>query len=353
MHCIKCGTALPAETATCPTCGASTPYNVTISSPPNTGVEENPLSSLAWQEEPQPSSDWQEYQSTSEQRTPQAEVSQPVTPQPTPVSQQPQPTSQPMADQTLPIQQEAQRRDSSLAKPLLLTILALLIIGGGGLIYYVSIGRPAEFHAQATAIAQTFLTPVSPQDVYTNSTSGKPMINDPLNSPGSSTWSASGSIGNSCAFTNGAYHLSMSGNTFITQCFSNTSSLSDFAFQIRMTITQGSLGGLVFRVDNTQSNYYFFFVRSDGFFGLLLHTSTNQVKLLNYGPSSAINAGLNQQNLLAVIARGSSIYQYVNKQYIATSNDPTFRSGGIGLFASREANATGDVAFNNAQVWKL
>ncbi len=353
MHCIKCGTALPPETATCPTCGASTPYNVTISSPPDTGAEENPLSSLAWQEEPQPSSDWQEYQSTSEQQTPQSGVSQPVTPQPTPVSQQPQPTSQPVADQSLPIQQEAQRRDSSLARPLLLTILALLIIGGGGLIYYVSIGRPAEFHAQATAIAQTFLTPVPPQNVYTNSTSGKPMINDPLNSPGSSTWSASGSIGNSCAFTNGAYHLSMSGNTFITQCFSNTSSLSDFAFQIRMTITQGSLGGLVFRVDNTQSNYYFFFVRSDGFFGLLLHTSTNQVRLLNYGPSSAINAGLNQQNLLTVIARGSSIYLYVNKQYIATTNDPTFRSGGIGLFASREANATGDVAFNNAQVWKL
>ena len=353
MHCIKCGTALPPETATCPTCGTSTPYNVTISSTPNTGVEETPSSSLAWQVEPQPSSDWQEYQSTSEHQTPQSEVSQPVTPQPTPVSQQPQPTSQSLADQSLPIQQEAQRRDSSLARPLLLTILALLIIGGGGLIYYVSIGRPAEFHAQATAIAQTFLTPVSPQDVYTNSTSGKPMINDPLNSPGSSTWRASGGIGNSCAFTNGAYHLSMSGNTFITQCFSKAGSLSDFAFQVRMTITQGSLGGLVFRVDDTQSNYYFFFVRSDGFYGLLLHTSTNQVKLLNYGPSSAINAGLNQQNLLTVIARGSSIYLYVNKQYIATANDPTFRSGGIGLFASREVNPTGDVAFSNAQVWKL
>lgn len=353
MHCIKCGTALPPETATCPACGTSTPYNVTTSTPQIIDVEETPSSSLAWQEEPQPSSDWQEYQSTFEEQAPLSGVFQPVTPQPPFETQQPQPVSPPSADQSLPIQQEEQRRVSSLARSLLFTIIALLIIGGGGLIYYVTIGRPAEFHAQATAIAQTILTPMSPQDVYTTSTRGRPMINDPLSSPGSSIWSESGSTGNSCAFTSGAYHLSMSGNTLITQCFSSANNLSDFAFQVRMTITQGSLGGLVFRVDNTQSNYYFFFVRSDGYYGLLLHSSTNQGKILNYGPSSTINTGLNQQNLLTVIARGSNIYLYINKQYIASTNDPTFRSGGIGLFASRETNPTGDVAFSNAQVWKL
>src|SRR5215469_1985182 len=33
MHCFKCGAALPQEKATCPTCGAATPYNVTTSTP--------------------------------------------------------------------------------------------------------------------------------------------------------------------------------------------------------------------------------------------------------------------------------------------------------------------------------
>src|SRR2546421_11869035 len=33
MHCIKCGATLPPEAATCPACGAATPYNVTASTP--------------------------------------------------------------------------------------------------------------------------------------------------------------------------------------------------------------------------------------------------------------------------------------------------------------------------------
>src|SRR5260221_1935558 len=33
MHCFKCGATLPPEAATCPTCGAATPYNVTFSTP--------------------------------------------------------------------------------------------------------------------------------------------------------------------------------------------------------------------------------------------------------------------------------------------------------------------------------
>src|SRR5260221_4071208 len=33
MHCFKCGATLPPEAATCPACGAATPYNVTASTP--------------------------------------------------------------------------------------------------------------------------------------------------------------------------------------------------------------------------------------------------------------------------------------------------------------------------------
>ena len=348
MHCIKCGTALAPEIATCPTCGASTPYNVTTSLPQNT--ETSSASSPALQVEPQPSPDWQEYQSSLEQPAPPSEVSQPVTPQPPSVWEQPQTI---LPAQSLSTQQEALRRVSSPARTLLFIIIAILIIGGSGLVYYVTLGRPAEFHAQATAIAQAFLAPISPQDVYTNVTSGKPMINDSLSNSSASTWSESGVIGDRCGFAGGAYHINTSGNVFTTRCFSSTSSLRDFAFQVQMTIAQGSLGGLIFRVDNTQSTYYFFFIKSDGFYGLLLHTGPNQLKILSYGPSPAINAGLGQQNLLTVIARGNMIYLYVNKQYIGTATDSTYQSGGIGLISSRETAPTGDVAFSNVQVWKL
>ena len=354
MHCIKCGAELPPEMATCPSCGASTPYNVTPSSPRDASVEAPP---------PAPNSPVEETASTpigsqsqepslppslAERIVPQQE------PQPAPDWQQPQPISPSPSAQSLPMQQEAQPQASSPARILLLTIFVLLIIGGSGLIYYVTIGRPAEFHAQATAIAQTLLTPMAPQDVYTNATRGKPTINDPLNNPSNSTWSQSRAPGNGCTFTSGAYHLNTSGNNLSAQCFSSTSNLSDFAFQVQVAITQRSgAGGLIFRADGTQSNFYNFFVSPNGFYELDLVANSRLAKLLNYGPSSAINSGLNQPNLLTVIAHGSTIYLYANKQNVATLNDSTYRSGGIGLFAFKGTTSTGDVAFSNAQVWKL
>jgi len=236
---------------------------------------------------------------------------------------------------------------------LLLIVLALVLIISGVLLYGIFVGRPTEFRAQATAIAQGILSPVPPQDVYTNATSGRPAINDPLSNPASSSWSNSGAAGNGCTFNSGAYHLSMSGTNIIMQCFSNTRSLSNFAFQVQMKIAQGSAGGLTFRVDDTQSSFYNFTITPDGFYELDLVSGGRLVQILNYGPSTAINAGLNQQNLLTVIARGSTIYLYVNKQNLATVSDSTYRSGSIGLFAVKGNTISGDVAFSNAQVWKL
>ena len=331
MHCIQCGTALPSAMATCPACGASTPYNVTASS-----VE------TSWQQssEPQPPPEQDDYQPET-------------LPQPVSASTWSQlPPAQQAAEPPSPVEQVSPRPPSinrgatPLARALLLAILAILIIGGSGLIYSVAVGRPAEFRAQATAIVQTLLTTTSPQGIYTNATSGKPVINDPLSSSSRSSWSETSKAGSKCTFTSGAYHLNSSGNNLETLCFSNTSNLSDFAFQVQMTITQGSSGGIAFRVDTTESNYYLFFTRRDGIYGLL-RSDTNLPKILSYGPSSAINSGLNQPNLLTVIAHGSDLYLYINKQYVVTASDSAYRSGGIGLSGS------GDVAFSHAELWKL
>ena len=376
MHCIKCGSALPPETATCPTCGASTPYNVTTSTPasdetPTVGSAVASPSSPATQPEESalspsqvsPSSDWQEYQSPWEEDSPSSEAQQPgetidgVSTQ-TPIALDAQPISS--EDVGTGVGQggegeltSVRPQRSSLARSLLLIVLALIVIIASGVLYTLFVGRPAEFHAQATAIAQSILSPQSPQDIYSNVTSGKPSINDPLSNPTGSSWRDSGATDNGCTFSSGAYHLSMSGTNFVMQCFSNTRSLSDFAFQVQMTITQGSAGGLTFRVDNTQSSFYNFYITPDGFYELDLVSGDHLIKILNYGPSSAINTGLNQHNLLTVIARGSTIYLYVNKHNLATVSDSTYRSGSIGLFALNGNTISGDVAFSNVQVWKL
>ncbi len=348
MHCIQCGTALPPAIATCPACGASTPYNVTASSP---------TAETSWQQssEPQPPPEQDDYQPET---LPQP-VSAPTWSQLPPAQQAAEPPSPPPAAPAPAVQQPSpqppsiKRGATPLARALLLAIIAILIIGGSGLIYYVAVGRPAEFRAQATAIAQTLLTTTSPQGIYTNATSGKPVINDPLSSSSKSSWSEISKVGSKCTFTSGAYHLSTSGDNLETLCFSNTNNLSDFAFQVQMTITQGPSGGITFRVDTTQSNYYLFFIRRDGVYGLQVRSDTGLPKVLSYGPSSAINTGLNQPNLLTVIAHGSNLYLYINKQYVVTASDSTYRSGGIGLSGFRGLDPSGDVAFSHAELWKL
>jgi len=239
---------------------------------------------------------------------------------------------------------------------LLLIIIALLIIGSSGLIYYVAAAHPANLRAQATSVAQDFLTAqaqsMSPQGIYNQATRGKPAINDPLSSANGSIWSESSQGNGRCLFTNGAFHAQLSGKASFIGCFANSTRLSDFAFQVQMTIASGLRGGLFFRTGNTQADSYAFETASDGFYALTVINGTNGV-VLNSGPSPAIETGQNQSNLLTVIARGNDIYLYINKQYIAMVNDSTFGSGKIGLFAISGDNPQADIAFSNAQVWKL
>jgi|SRR5579859_1304881 len=69
--------------------------------------------------------------------------------------------------------------------------------------------------------------------------------------------------------------------------------------------------------------------------------------------SSAINTGLNQLNLLTVIARGSTFYLYVNKQYLTSVDDSASSIGAIGVFGENVSGGQVDMAFSEIQVWKL
>ena len=119
-----------------------------------------------------------------------------------------------------------------------------------------------------------------------------------------------------------------------------------------MKILQGNCGGMVFRYDSNTGKLYFFEVCQDGsyLFSRYPDFTGNNVKDLAGGSSKAIATGLNQTNTIAVVAQGSTLNIYVNKQKIATANDSTFTHGQIGLFAD-DSNHPTDVAFNNVKVW--
>ena len=229
---------------------------------------------------------------------------------------------------------------------LLVGLTLLVLIGSLGLFIIRSTNQMTTNNAYATATAQTNTTIIANTTTimaqvnaaatatatalyndYVHATSGTPVLDD-------------SQIG--CDFTGGAYHVSINQkNTFLV-CYAQPT-FSNFAFQEQMTILKGDYGGIVFRTNKDNAFGYRFA------FGLGIcnfHYGDKQLA------ESAIRANLNQAYLLTAIARGSSISLYVDKQWVATVEDNSASSGGIGLMAGDFAN-TADVAFRHVQVWNL
>ncbi len=68
---------------------------------------------------------------------------------------------------------------------------------------------------------------------------------------------------------------------------------------------------------------------------------------------SGVKTGLNQTNLIAIVADGSNIYLYMNHHYLNQTSDTTYQSGEIGVLAENSTSSSAEVVFRNAQVWKL
>nr|MBA2677648.1 DUF1080 domain-containing protein [Ktedonobacteraceae bacterium] len=217
----------------------------------------------------------------------------------------------------------------------------------------------AQHHANATAtsVAQVTATAQAlandPQALYTFATSATPALNDPLNTQSSNGWSIhKNADGSGCAFTGGALHVTTTPGTQGADCLSGVSSFSDFAFQVQMTIAKGDDGGLLFRLDRSVPKLYLFAIGTDGSYVLIANNAGGQ-KPLAIGTSPFINKGSNQPNTLTIIARGTAIDLYINKQFITKVDDNTASTGQIGVFASNIKGNMTDVAFTNAQIWKL
>ncbi len=176
---------------------------------------------------------------------------------------------------------------------------------------------------------------------------------DPL-SDNSNGWNVNSDKFGTCAFTGGAYHV-----TAIPQpgkgCTFPKANFVDGAYQVQMTIVKGSGGGIVFR-GNEKGNGYYYFIGQNGTYEIGIYNNCignyNNCKIipLRGGSSPAIHKGLNQPNVAAVVASGSTIDLYVNDQKIDSVSDSSYSQGGLGVFASG-VNGPTEVAFNDAKVW--
>ena len=215
----------------------------------------------------------------------------------------------------------------------------------------------AQVNATSTAIvqatAQAQATQTALQNIYTQATSGNPIINDPLSAQDGFNWDVyNGTSGGGCAFQGGAYHSSTPVG-YYTPCFAAYTNFSNFACQVQVTIISGHFGGIAFRANSANNTAYLFRIGTDGSY-LLERVASNLTNdtTLTSGTSPVITTGNNQSNLLAVLVRGNDIYLYVNKQYVDHASDGTYQSGQIGVFSDSDT-AGSEAVFSHLQVWKL
>jgi serine/threonine protein kinase len=200
--------------------------------------------------------------------------------------------------------------------------------------------------AQATATAISATATAYAKTV----TPGSPVFNDPLQSNSGNNWDVTNLRGGGgCAFTGGAYHASMPQKGYIAPCFAQATSFSNFTYQVQMIIVKGDQGGIAFRANSKNGAFYYFHINQNGSYALETYSGYNSTAVLKQGTSPAIKTGLNQTNVIAVVANGNSLVLYVNKQQIASVNDGTYSNGQIGVIAESTQNPT-EVAFTNAEV---
>lgn len=247
--------------------------------------------------------------------------------------------------------------------PMIVALIALVaVVVGGSMLLFSRALFPSgpSSHVAATSTALPGLETVDaryagmkPQDIYLLVTSTHPFINDPLNQQAGSTWKEKHSTASSCAFEGGAYHVVS--DTVRQNCLSSINSLSNFAFQVQITIVKGAYGGIVFRTGRSGIlQYYFVLDDTSSRYQFGVTSTSTYASPLAGGNSPVIKTVLNHPYLMTVIAVGSRFYLYINKQYITDVIDSsnTLSSGQIGLTAGSVSLAT-EAVFSDVEVWKL
>ena len=367
MNCSNCASPIPPEAAYCPTCGSLAtssysasgiaPNDATISSPyantpppPSTGYGDSAYGAGAPNQYNAPPSPYGQYYSASQ------------SPQQGPVPP---------------------RRNNRLW-PLLIAISLVILLVVGGVLALVlhsnsatdspqSASMPTLPPAQITATAQAHLTATAnsvltataqAQLTATASVSaanpdpygagGKLALLDPLkdNSLGYG-WGEGNSGEGLCAFSGGAYHVSSKKPQFFYYCDAGSGTYDNFTFEAHMRILKGDCGGLILRADANATRLYLFEVCRDGMYSFFIYrNSSGDSTLLANGSSPAIKTRLNQVNVLAVTARGSTLTLYVNKHKVTTVSNNVYSQGQVGLVADSYNNQT-EVVFSDARLWTL
>lgn len=199
--------------------------------------------------------------------------------------------------------------------------------------------------------ARATLTPQQAQSLYNSSIKGLSKVN--LVQGDSIGWD---SISNKCVFQGEFYTIT---TTTFQPCMAGNQNFTDFAYEVKMSITTGVAGGLIFRSGTPNGNSYRFSLENTGIYNLFLCNPCNQpdasdARSLISGSAPISPLPNDASTALTVIARGSSIYLYIDKQYVTQVQDASLSAGQIGLYAATGGgSSTTIVKFSDLKVFTL
>lgn len=188
---------------------------------------------------------------------------------------------------------------------------------------------------------------------------GKLVLYDKLDGSSSETrYEWTGTQG--CTFSNGALHVLDSDPQYLKSCgVPDSSTYQDFTIEVKATILSGDSAQIYFRGSTVLATGYSFAIDTTGFYQLVRLGSgtltSNGYTTLLQGTSGAIARGYHQANTLVVVAQGSTISVYVNRQMLGSINDTNFSKGEMALVSSTYSNHSGstEVAFSDLRIWQL
>jgi hypothetical protein len=128
---------------------------------------------------------------------------------------------------------------------------------------------------------------------------------------------------------------------------------------VRLEVNASKVGGddnndfgMICRYQDS-SNFYFFVISSDGYYGIGKVKGGQQVLIgmESMPPSEIINQG-NASNHLQADCVGSTLALYVNGEKLTEQTDTDFSSGDVGLIAGAFDNPGTDIHFDNFVVMR-
>lgn len=210
--------------------------------------------------------------------------------------------------------------------------------------------------AQAIATATTTITDATSTAAASTNPypphTGTLALDDTLRNNSANYWNiGDNKQGGVSTFTGNALHVKEARQDSIIPCLASPT-FSNFVYQVQVRLLSGDAAGITFRYDGQKGTGYLFLLYANGSYEID-KASNYTATIITSGSNGAIKTGLNQTNLVAVIAHGSTMELYVNGQHVDSLNDSSYNSGLIGASVSNQNSGSSEAAFNNARVWTL